>query len=570
MHFHTALIGVLSAGPVLAREGCLEGKGDCDEGWGLWEGRGFRYNGTFANARFDGIGTITHIARGSSYTGGFVQGTRHGSGVLHYSDGSRFAGEFVSNWIADGSVGEWSPKASDPNGYLFGDDGGGAPASSAALRGKWRSDPTARPPLARLIVARYPASSGAIVACSAATRDAMAAAAGGDLVAAVGIYLYEDSGRYEGELCYDGVTATAKFDGFGSFVYGHSGAAYHGEFSNGLFHGNGAWLSPRGTRMVGEWTGGALHTLGVSRYPTGTEWAGEIATRVKVGHAVLRVDEAHAAAQDGSEALAGAVCAGEWRLAPPEGSQSRGEVLTGVGRAVLIAGASPAAAALDEIGAAAAAEVGTTWWWPFGAAAPAPAPPAALPAQLFGGQLDSWSRHGFGALAPLQGSNAAVAAAATAEETDDVCAEIATLLGRPDGGCCASAGAAAEAARASARTRSSSSGGAGSDSNGHASAAQQSGEWSRAELVTARALTGEEERRVALAARKGWLAACHARRLEASILDRVRGWLRGTSAAARELRATVSAASPPRLVGGAATAAEVGEGGGGGASRDEL
>ena len=82
-------------------------------------------------------------------------------------------------------------------------------------------------------------------------------------------------------------------------------------------------------------------------------------------------------------------------------------------------------------------------------------------------------------------------------------------------------------------------------------------------LTTARALTAAEQQRVALAARKGWIAACHARRVEADARARARDWLSGAAPAARELRAAVLRAADGVVF------TPVG-GNGGGNARDEL
>lgn len=101
---------------------------------------------------------------------------------------------------------------------------------------------------------------------------------------------------------------------------------------------------------------------------------------------------------------------------------------------------------------------------------------------------------------------------------------MAASLGRPDDGCCESATAAAAEARAR--------GAEGAEKG-------ESGVWSRGTLAVARPLTAAEEQRVALAARKGWIAACHARRVEAGARTRAREWLSGAAPAAREMRATI-------------------------------
>jgi glutamate 5-kinase len=65
------------------------------------------------------------------------------------------------------------------------------------------------------------------------------------------------------------------------------------------------------------------------------------------------------------------------------------------------------------------------------------------------------------------------------------------------------------------------------------------------------------------AARKGWIAACHARRVEADARARARDWLSGAAPAARELRAAVLRAADGVVF------TPVG-GNGGGNARDEL
>ncbi|MBO9638497.1 MAG: M48 family metalloprotease [Siphonobacter aquaeclarae] len=99
------------------RTGCIDG--NCDDGEGVYINRktleryegewqesrphGFgiqfyangkkKYEGEFANGKFDGNGTLW-LSNGNIYTGDFKTGTVHGKGVLLYANGDRYMGEF--------------------------------------------------------------------------------------------------------------------------------------------------------------------------------------------------------------------------------------------------------------------------------------------------------------------------------------------------------------------------------------------------------------------------------------------------------------------------------------------
>lgn len=98
--------------------------GEFKDGWVTGKGRGYRADGSWYDGGFlRGMRSLTGTAHFANhnmgdYVGGWVDGLRHGDGVIFFSDGSRFEGSFVRG-LRDGS------------GILYKSDG-------TVIRGLWR------------------------------------------------------------------------------------------------------------------------------------------------------------------------------------------------------------------------------------------------------------------------------------------------------------------------------------------------------------------------------------------------------------------------------------------------
>ena len=65
------------------------------EGLGLMVGEGEKYEGEFVGGLKEGYGEEFGVRSGGGYKGGWKGGKKNGKGVLEYSNGSVYTGEFL-------------------------------------------------------------------------------------------------------------------------------------------------------------------------------------------------------------------------------------------------------------------------------------------------------------------------------------------------------------------------------------------------------------------------------------------------------------------------------------------
>ena len=76
----------------LSAANCL--KGDCNNGFGTWEDKDFKYIGQFKEGFFNGQGTVI-FNDGESYTGEFSNDAFNGYGTYIFLNGDTYVGDFL-------------------------------------------------------------------------------------------------------------------------------------------------------------------------------------------------------------------------------------------------------------------------------------------------------------------------------------------------------------------------------------------------------------------------------------------------------------------------------------------
>mmetsp|Transcript_6264 Transcript_6264/g.9359 ORF Transcript_6264/g.9359 Transcript_6264/m.9359 type:complete len:516 (+) Transcript_6264:105-1652(+) len=164
------------------------------------------------------------------YEGSYLDGKRHGEGVVEYGDGSRFEGVFEHGEMIKG-------KMSFASGTVFqGEMKNGAPDGNGII--EYASG------------ARY---KGAFVAGKKHGQ---------------GTFVAADGSHYEGSWTDDAV------EGFGKMVYS-DGRSYEGEFVGGMRHGKGICTYPNGSTYVGDFVNDVREGQGKMTHEDNSTYSGQ-------------------------------------------------------------------------------------------------------------------------------------------------------------------------------------------------------------------------------------------------------------------------------------------------------
>lgn len=182
-----AILGLSLLFPALSDAQCI--KGDCYDGSGTYVYEsGARYVGEFRKGKIHGKG-ILYFSNGNKYVGDWVNHYRQGEGKMIFSNGDEYTGEFRHSKISGRGI------------MVF--------ADGDRYQGQWADD----------------------------------------LQHGYGVYTYADGDRYEGE--YEG----GKMNGVGTMFY-TDGAQYTGSWKNNRKDGQGILTKKDGTRIEGFWENG--------------------------------------------------------------------------------------------------------------------------------------------------------------------------------------------------------------------------------------------------------------------------------------------------------------------------
>ena len=186
-----------------------------------------------------GIGTLTLVSSGVTYTGGFVDGKFSGAGTLTNAGAKvKYDGQFKDNWrygrgkmiFADGSTyeGEWREDRQYGVGKWIGTDG-------SFYEGEWKAD--VKEGRGHM---RWPAG------------DEYAGSWAQGRPHGNGVFTYKCTSII---TRYDGDVQQGKRHGKGTANYA-SGAKYDGDWADDSQHGTGKMTLPNGVTIEGKWNAG--------------------------------------------------------------------------------------------------------------------------------------------------------------------------------------------------------------------------------------------------------------------------------------------------------------------------
>ena len=266
---------------------CLEG--DCVNGFGeykyptgaiykgLWKDgnrsgkgetisvNGEQYTGNYEDDSRSGLG-IYSFPSGETYSGEWRNDLRHGFGELLYQNGiTKYVGFFLNGKITGQGIktyangkkydGEWLNSNYHGEGTLTAPDG-------EEYSGTWDND--------KLQNGTF--SDGDITY----TGDLLDFAFHGE-----GTLLLPDGIKFSGTWRYNEITE-------GTYK-NTNGATYTGEFSDGLFHGEGIYTTSNGNVYVGEFQNNNYHGNGVYTYKDGTVYTGEFVNDLRSGQGTFEL-----------------------------------------------------------------------------------------------------------------------------------------------------------------------------------------------------------------------------------------------------------------------------------------
>lgn len=181
------------------------------------------------------------------YTGSFVNGKFHGSGVVRYANGMKYQGD----WFEGNMKGQGSLTTTDGDTYIgelddnkFSGEGTLTKATGDIYTGLWID----------------------------------------------GVLNGQGSLTTKDGLLYVGGFSDNLFHGNGSLTY-PDGGHYEGSFSNGLFHGKGVEVYPNGKKYVGQFIEGLYHGKGEIMNPNGSKITGTFKDGKPFGKATLTTTE---------------------------------------------------------------------------------------------------------------------------------------------------------------------------------------------------------------------------------------------------------------------------------------
>ncbi len=163
---------------------------------------------------WDGHGTFKYPS-GAKYTGTFSKGKIHGKGILYFSNGNKY-------------IGEWKNHYRDGQGKLIYTDGGEYTGQFKSSRFNGKG------------IFNY------------ANGDRYDGNWEDDQASGRGTYQFKDGDRYEGEFKH------GKFDGQGIMFY-KDGAQYKGNWRNNRKNGQGVFVNASGKTTHGVWKDGSLN-----------------------------------------------------------------------------------------------------------------------------------------------------------------------------------------------------------------------------------------------------------------------------------------------------------------------
>jgi len=252
---------------------------------------GATYEGMWREGKVHGLGVFTYN-NGDVYSGQWKEGMKSGRGKFSWINGNRFDGEFKNNFISGSGqmiysfghiyTGDWKDNKKHGIGTLKSGNG-------TIYQGRFERDEkhgkgkiTFRP--------------------NTALEETYEGDFWHDKCHGTGKYCYMDgSTTYDGEwvddaiegrgilrsseLTYTGEFTNGLFCGQGQAVYSN-GQMYWGQWVDGLQHGEGSLLKSDGQRFSGYFLRGKKHGEGRIKFPDGNTFNGTWCEGKKVGHGI--------------------------------------------------------------------------------------------------------------------------------------------------------------------------------------------------------------------------------------------------------------------------------------------